>query len=66
MSKKYPKALYTELNKADYLILTNRTLYSDKKKEITNCFDEFTFKNISAVSRNGNILSAIKKLNNEY
>ncbi len=62
MSKKYPKALYTELNKANYLILTNRTLYSDKKKEITNCFDEFTFKNISAVSRNGNILSAIKKI----
>ena len=62
MSKKYPKALYTELNKADYLILTNRTLYSDKKKEVTNCFDEFTFKNISAVSRNGNILSAIKKI----
>ena len=55
-------SLNTNIENAQYLILTNRTLYSQKMGKISNCFDEFNFKNIFYVKRNGVILSAIKKI----
>ena len=62
MKKKYKNTLNTNIENAQYLILTNRTLYSQKMGKISNCFDEFNFKNIFYVKRNGVILSAIKKI----
>ena len=62
MKKKYKYSVNTDIKKAEYLILSNRTLYSDKRKNITNCFDEYDFKNVYIVKRNGIILSAIKKI----
>ena len=66
MKEKYGNAEYTNLNSANYIIMTNRTLYSKKSKSISNCFDEYDFENVAEVKRNGLILSAIKKLNNFY
>ena len=42
--------------------MTNRTLYSDKKQSISNCYDEYDFKNVTEVKRNGLVLSAIKRI----
>ena len=42
--------------------MTNRTLYSEKNKSISNCYDEYNLENVAEVKRNGLILSAIKKL----
>ena len=44
MKKKYKNTLNTNIENAQYLILTNRTLYSQKMGKISNCFDEFNFK----------------------
>ena len=62
MKKKYKMSEYKDIDNAKYIIMTNRTMLSKKKEGITNCFDEFNFKNISEVKRNGIILSAIKKM----
>ena len=47
---------------ASYVIMTNRTLYSDKKQSISNCYDEYNLENVAEVKRNGLVLSAIKKI----
>ena len=62
MKEKYGNVEYTNLNSANYIIMTNRTLYSKKSKSISNCFDEYDFENVAEVKRNGLILSAIKKI----
>ena len=53
---------YTDINSATYVIMTNRTLYSEKNQSISNCFDEYNYENVVEVKRNGLILSAIKKI----
>ena len=63
MKKKYKNSYYTNFKNANYLILANRTLYSEKNKKISNCFDEYDYENIFVIKRNGVILSAIKKIN---
>ncbi len=62
MKQRYRNAVYTDINKASYVIMTNRTLYSEKKQSISNCYDEYSFENTSTVKRNGLILSIIKKI----
>ena len=62
MKQKYKNVEYVGINKANYVIMTNRTLYSEKKKSISNCYDEYDFQNVAEVKRNGLILSAIKKI----
>ena len=65
MKQKYIKDLNLQIkNNAAYVIMTNRTLLS-KKKKITNCYDEYDFENVHQIKRNGIILSAIKKNKNE-
>ena len=47
---------------SEYIIMTNRVTL-DKNNEITNCFDKFKGKDIYQVSRNGVMLSTIRKIN---
>ena len=65
MKKKYKRSEYTTKRNASYIIMTNRSIFSKKDNKITNCYDEYTSENIHQVYRNGIILSAIKKINNE-
>ncbi len=65
MKNKYKRSEFTRLNNAEYIIMTNRTLFSKKENKISNCFDEYSSDNVHQVVRNGIILSAIKRLNNE-
>ena len=65
MKQRYKRSEFTRLNEADYIIMTNRTLFSSKENKISNCFDEYSSDNVHQVQRNGIILSAIKKINNE-
>ena len=44
MKQRYKNVEYVDINAANYLIMTNRTLYSEKNKSISNCYDEFNFK----------------------
>ena len=62
MKQKYKRSEYTKKEEASYVIMTNRTLYSDKKQSISNCYDEYNLENVAEVKRNGLVLSAIKKI----
>jgi len=65
MSQKYKRSEFSKLNEANYVIITNRTLFSNKNNKISNCFDEYSSDNVHQVVRNGIILSAIKRINDE-
>ena len=65
MKQKYKRSKFTNKNEASYIIMTNRTLISEKDNKITNCYDEYQLENIHKVSRNGIVLSAIKKNKND-
>jgi len=58
--KEYLNFEFVSVNQADYIIMTNRVMY-DLKNPI-NCFDKFRGKNVSAVIRNGLMLSVIRKI----
>ena len=62
MRQKYKNVEYVSTKSANYVIMTNRTLYSEKNQSISNCYDEFDFKNVAEVRRNNLVLSAIKKI----
>lgn len=62
MKQKYKRSEFTKKEEAFYIIMTNRTLYSDKKQSISNCYDEYDVENVAEVKRNGLVLSAIKKI----
>ncbi len=62
MKQKYKNVEYTDIKKASYIIMTNRTMFSENNKSISNCYDEYNLENIAEVKRNGVVLSAIKKL----
>ena len=62
MRQKYKNVEYVSINSANYVIMTNRTLYSEKNQSISNCYDEYNFKNVAEVRRNSLVLSAIKKI----
>ena len=51
---------------SEYLIMTNRGTFAGEKtehsKKMINCFDRYKGSNISAVSRNGLVLSGIRKV----
>tara|TARA_B100001057_G_C22523029_1_gene822658 strand:- start:117 stop:704 length:588 start_codon:yes stop_codon:yes gene_type:complete len=49
-------------NDSEYIIMTNRVTL-DKNNKITNCFDKFRGKDVYKVSRNGVMLSTIRKIN---
>ena len=61
MKQKYKNSEFTNESNASYIIMTNRTLISKKNNKITNCYDEFQSENIHQITRNGIVLSAIKK-----
>ncbi len=65
MKEKYKRSEYTSKENAKYIIMTNRTVFSDINNKITNCYDEFSSENIHQITRGGIILSVIKKVNNE-
>ena len=65
MKQKYKRSEFTDKNSATYIIMTNRTVLSQKDNKITNCYDEYGTKNVHQIKRNGIILSAIKKNKNE-
>lgn len=62
MKEKYKNVEYVDINNANYVIMTNRTLYSKKNQSISNCYNEFNFESVAEVKRNGLVLSAIKKI----
>ena len=47
---------------ADYIIMTNRTVFGNKNNQITNCFDKFKGIDVFKVERNGLLLSTIRKI----
>ena len=59
--------MYVPAEEADYIIMTNRVVldnYQDKKsKELINCFDKFKGEDDFKVTRNGLLLSVIRKIN---
>ncbi len=65
MKRKYKRSEFTSKSNAKYVIMTNRTLLSEKDNKITNCYDEYGTENVHQIKRNGIILSAIKKNKNE-
>ena len=65
MKQKYKRSEFTNKNDATYVIMTNRTLLSEKNNKITNCYDEYGTENVHQIKRNGIILSAIKRNKNE-
>ena len=65
MKKKYKRSEQTNKNNATYVIMTNRTLLSEKNNKITNCYDEYRAENVHQIKRNGIVLSVIKKIKNE-
>lgn len=65
MKQRYKRSEFTSIADASYIIMTNRTLFSKKKNKISNCFDEYNFENVHQITRNGIILSAIKKNKND-
>ena len=65
IKQRYKRSEFTGISDANYIIMTNRTLFSNKQNKISNCFDEYSAVNVHQVSRNGMVLSAIKKINNE-
>ena len=65
MSQRYERSELTRLNEANYIIMTNRTLFSNKKNRISNCFEEYSSVVVHQVIKNGIVLSAIKKIKNE-
>ena len=52
-------------NKAEFIIMTNRTVKNNKPNlnSITNCFDKYGGSDVFTVKRNKLILSTIRKLN---
>jgi hypothetical protein len=66
--KKYSKLKFVNPDKADYIIMTNRTtskVTSPKNiSDITNCFDNYPGINIVTVKRNDQALSVIRKIKN--
>ena len=59
--KGYINLIFVEHNKADFIIMTNRSSLVNSKK-ITNCFDKFKGVDIFKVERNGLVLSVIRKI----
>ena len=55
----YRNFTFENNKKADYVIITNRTISWNNK--LTNCFQKYSGKNIYMVERNGLVLSAIRK-----
>jgi len=68
-SKKYLKKIgfsnvkFVRDSEADYVIMTNRAVLSDDSQSLINCFDKFKGEEFTKVTRNGVILSIIKKTN---
>ena len=58
---------FVDFRESDYLIMTNRVTSVVEKntgsEKMINCFDKYKGSNISAVSRNGLVLSVIRKVN---
>ena len=65
MKQKYRRSEFTNKIDATYVIMTNRTLFSEKNNKITNCYDEYGIENVHHIKRNGIILSLIKRNKNE-
>ncbi len=61
MRQRYERSEYTDKENASFVIMTNRTLFSEKDNKASNCYDEYNSEIVHQVSRNGIILSAIKK-----
>ena len=55
----YKKISFLSDDKADYIIMTNRTIEWNQK--LTNCFEKYSGENVYKVERNGLILSVIRK-----
>ena len=57
---------FVDFRESDYLIMTNRVTSVVEKntgsEKMINCFDKYKGSNISAVSRNGLVLSVIRKV----
>ena len=62
MRQKYKNVEYVGIDTANYVIMTNRTLYSEKNQSISNCYDEYNYESVAEVRRNNLVLSAIKKI----
>ena len=67
MNKKgYKKLNFVNVNSAQYILMTNRTISVNANpknvSEITNCFDKYPGKDVYSVKRNGQILSVIREL----
>ena len=60
--KGYFNLKFIEDSKADYIIMTNRTILDNTTKKITNCFEKFKGTDVIAVERNGLVLSVIRKI----
>ena len=59
--KNYKVGHYKE---SDFIIMTNRVILKEEgKRELINCFEKFKGENLYKVSRNGAVLSVIRKIN---
>ena len=62
----FSKAQFVTLDEADYVIMTNRTVYINKEVEnidnITTCFEKYKGQDLVTVSRNKVLLSTIRKI----
>jgi len=66
--KRYSKLKFVNPDRADYIIMTNRTtskvINPKSISDITNCFDNYPGINIATVKRNSQVLSVIRKIKN--
>ena len=51
INEQYKNVEYTDIKKASYIIMTNRTMFSENNKSISNCYDEYNLENIAEVKR---------------
>jgi len=65
--KGYSNFRFGNSKDSNYIIMTNRTTLDDeniyKSENLTNCFDKFKGEDVFKVTRNGVLLSVIRKIN---
>ena len=64
--KEYLNFEFVSVNQADYIIMTNRVTFAGEKaeysKNMISCFDKYKGNDVFKVTRNGLVLSVIRKI----
>ena len=63
----YSKTVFGNEKNSNYMIMTNRVTLDEqniyKSENLTNCFDKYKGEDVFKVTRNGVVLSVVRKIN---